>query len=618
MVRMNPLSPTGQASPAAPALACWAAAGRGTAAGLDVGPARLRHAAARACCRVLLALGLASAAVAVSAAVTLTIDPNPAPQDQNVRLTFTSEGSVDSDPDFTPLERDFDILGQSRSSNLTFINGQLDRSQVWTLSVMPRATGTVTIPAIAFGRDRTAPAELKVLPAGTGTPAAPKLLLEVEAEPKTVFVQQQVVLKARLLRRVEISDGSLSPPSTGIADAVIDQLGKDRNYGLDRDGQHWDVIERRFAVFPQKSGPLTIDPIVFEGQVVEGTASFMDPFGNRIVTRRLRSEPIRIDVQPAPAGADRRGWLPSTRLELHEIWSDDPPVFRVGQPVTRTLALLAHGLTSSQLPALAPAPPDGLRQYPEAPVLNDQRNDDGLIALRQEKLALIPARPGHLTLPAVEVAWWNTTTGKAEVARLPAREVDVLPAPEAAAPAQPDPNASAARAAAPAPVAPVAAPAVPAPAAAPPPPAAGRDPWLLVALALALGWLLTGGAWWWQARRRAPALPARAGTGGRASLLTRDLRRACTAGDAAAARDALLAAAATRWPASPCHSLGALARRLPEEAATAVLALNAALYRPDAPRWDGGAELLRALDRVEATTTGGSTVPCRLAPLYPH
>lgn len=577
----------------------------------------------------LLALGLLlwTGLTPAATPITVQVEPDPVVVDESFRLIFSAEGKVDDDPDFAPLERDFQILGSTRSSNLSYVDGKMQRSSVWVLSVMAKRSGTLEVPPIAFGSDRSAAATVRVEEVDTAARAnaPPLLLLEAQAEPGRVYVQQQVLLKVRLLRRVQLGDGSLSKPSTGGTDAVVELLGKDRSYDLERDGVRWSVIERSFAVFPQQSGTLRIDPVVFEGQVVEGTSSYNDPFGSRIVTRRLESQPVTIEVAPVPADATGRPWLPSRRLQLHEVWSDDPPEFEVGKPLTRTLAVLADGLMGSQLPELAPPLPDGLKQYPEAPVLDDLTGEEGIIGQRQEKMVVVATRAGRYTLPPVEIPWWNTQTNQLEVARLPAREVEVRPAPagtpapgQAApavspAPGTPaQPPGTAASQTAP-PVAPVAPAASPAEGAAALPQAEGWAGWPWLAAALGLGWLATGAAWW-RSRPRPGSAPGPARPG---RFRTDRLRAACRSGEATAAKEALLTWAGETWPDRVPASLGELARRLPEPLAEAVRTLNQALYRPG-EAWREGEQLWQAFQAQPALTGTAPARPSLLQPLQPR
>ena len=93
---------------------------------------------------------------------------------------------------------------------------------------------------------------------------------------------------------------------------------------------------------------------------------------------------------------------------------------KVGEPLTRTLTLLAKGTTVGQLPELNAAKiDDQLKTYPDQPVLQEQKKADGLIAFREEKIAIIPSKAGSYKLPAIEIPWFNTQSQKMEIAKIP-------------------------------------------------------------------------------------------------------------------------------------------------------------------------------------------------------
>lgn len=578
--------------------------------------------AARPAARLLALWLLASSAAGALAAtpIEVSVSPESVHLDEPFRISFQASGGVDGEPDFTPLEQDFEILGRSRSQNLSFAQGRLQRSTVWVLSVRARRSGDLSIPAIDFGSDRSEALGLQVLEAAppVAGDGEPKLILEVEALPERVYVQQQIILKVRLLRRMELDlgDASLSEPDTGGMDVLVEKLGKDRSYYEQRGETRWRVVDRRFALFPQESGTLDIAPIVFEGQVVEGTSSYGNPFGNRIVTRRMRSDPLRVQVEPVPASVPAEPWLPARNLRLQQVWSDEPARLQVGQPITRTLAVIAEGLTAAQLPELAPALPEGIKQYPEMPELRDQSSGDGVSAIRQEKIVLIASEPGRYTLPAVELAWWNVERGGLETARLPEQTVEVRPAPgQAAAPAAAPP---AAQPAAPTPVEQQTA--VGPEDTSPAGQTEASRGWALLAALLALGWVATAAAWWWRDRGRRPAQDGRGPAAAPAPRFRQSaLREVLLANRAEAARDALLAWGQSEWPERPPAALGELARRCGGELGAAIQVLNRALYRPEAAPWEAGQSLWNAFQAWpgHAAARAADTRGSALEPMVP-
>lgn len=520
------------------------------------------------------------------AAVTAFVDRNPVALDESLTLTIESDGS--GSPDFSVLKSDFDLMGQSSNTSLQIINGQVSRKQQWQVGLMAKHAGEIQIPAFDVGGERSQPLTLTVVASKPPQQAQEggDLFIEVSAAPQQLYVQQQLLYTVRLYFGVSMADGNtLSEPKVTGGDAIVQKLGDNRQYQTTVNGRRYGVLEQQYAIYPQKSGPLTIEPLIFDGSVVEqgrGGGLFFDPFNQKTRHVRLRSKEVKLDVRAIPAGIVAR-WLPARSVQLLEQWSEDPPKFVVGEPVTRTLGVMADGLTAAQLPVIGAELPAGLKSYPDQPQLKDTKDANGITGLLQQKIALIPTQPGTLTLPAIELGWWNTEKSRFEVARLPARTVTVVagsavaaPLPDNATPQIQTQSATADQTTAAVVAAQVNGAAT----------AAGWWPWL--SLLLGSAWLITLVAWWRLRRAPVTQLPA---TTAAVPLSLRplelQLKKVCQQNNAAQSKAALLAWAKTRWPQQPPVSLPAIAKHCAPPLADAITALDRALYAGGDVEWRG-------------------------------
>ncbi|MDX8408648.1 MAG: BatD family protein [Mariprofundales bacterium] len=449
----------------------------------------------------------------------------------SVQLTISRDGG-DGEPDVAPLQRDFEILGRSESSSYSFINGHGSSSKRWVLTLMPQHSGTLTIPAIVLGKQRTQPLTLTVTTAGAVPPANANppgqgssqsqagqqgnVYVQAEAAPNDPKVQQQVIYTVRLYRAINLSQAQLSEPK--VEHAVVVALGKDRNFEQVVGGHRYLVTERKYAIYPQQRGSLTIAPVRFDGRALSAGSMF-DPFNQFGRAVRKFSNAVTLDVGGVapiwPGGA----WLPARQVTLSQTLS--PGSYKAGEPITRTVELHADGLTSAQLsPILDGVLPDGLKRYPDQPLTNDGKSAAGVRGMRREKVAIIPLHGGNFMLPGVEVTWWNVATGTVETASIPAQLIKVVAA--AGAPAVAVKSAPAAPAVAPSTI------------------TVDENGyqwlWQGVSLVLLLLWLVTLGLWW-RARRTAMGcsspLPEVLTERARADWVAQ-VRAACSAEDAAA------------------------------------------------------------------------------------
>jgi len=191
------------------------------------------------------------------------------------------------------------------------------------------------------------------------------------------------------------------------------------------------VIERKYAIFPQKSGHLEIKPLTLIADIITTHQPQFNGFFNRQRTRteRIVSEGISLDVQAVPTEMKATRWLPAEQVYLQEKWPKKRVEIKVGEPLTRTITLSAKGVTASALPEINTYKmPANLKAYPDQPVIKEQGKADGVIASREEKVALIPSKAGTYILPAIEIPWWNTKTQQQEVARLAERHIVAIAA----------------------------------------------------------------------------------------------------------------------------------------------------------------------------------------------
>ena len=115
-------------------------------------------------------------------------------------------------------------------------------------------------------------------------------------------------------------------------------------------------------------------------------------------------------------------------MVLQEQWDPNPPVFRVGDSVSRQVRLRATGLLGEQLPEWNMSTPDELKIYSDPAEVKTSNDNHWVTGERFQSFALVPTKPGKIKLPAIEINWWNLQTNQPQVARLPERTIEILPA----------------------------------------------------------------------------------------------------------------------------------------------------------------------------------------------
>ena len=520
-----------------------------------------------------------------AATITVKTDRNPVVLQESFRLIFEAAGDVDGDPDFSPLEKDFQVLSTSTSTSMSIVNAKITRTKQWQLTVLPLTAGNLVIPAISFGRDKSPQTLLAVITgvAGPSGQVSQDMFLDVKVTPEAAYVQAELIYTVKLYRAVATSNETLSEPELDQGSAIIEVLDADRSYDDFFQGRRYAVFERRYGIYPQVSGTLSIKPVRFQAQVSDSSPFSLDPFGARSRTVVRQSEPVQLAVKPVPGNYQGGHWLPAADVKITEEWSKNPFELLPNEPVTRTVTLTAQGLTASQLPEMQQQLPADFKQYPDIPVLENRRSADGITGVRQQKNAIIPARAGNYVLPAISLTWWNTATQTMENAVLPERRVQVAAAEAEAVIEAPELPALDLDTAAPVRTVPDAAQTATAEHTAPP----GVSIWQWLTCILALTWVITL-VYILKNRERSRPVTPQTHTGDTSDAL-KALKRACEENDPQRAKVALLRWAGARANASvtPVTSLGDLERHSSEELAAEIRALSRRLYSRTTEPWRG-------------------------------
>jgi hypothetical protein len=542
--------------------------------------------------------------------------------DQPVQLILEEEGDETESPDLSVLDDSFEILGRANQQSVSIINGSVSAKRSLILTLLPKRAGKLTIPPITFGDRKTAQLTLEVSeqPSDPTTAQTQRAWVEMSVNKETAYPEEEIILTLKLYQASEVRGEYLDKPQPSLGDTRLLLLDESK-YTVQQEGQTYRVLERNYGLYAYQSGTLEIAPVNFRGRT--GGASvfslFDDPFSRQSQPSRAiraKSEPVSLHINPIPDTFTGDHWLPTKQLQLVETGIDSSSPIYAGKPLTRRIMLIADGLASSQLPVLSPPVADGIKTYEERPQLRDTPRRTGLSSSRETVVTLIPTRAGRFTLPAIEIPWWNTQSGKQELARLPELTLDVLPGavtdpPSVEPPVQPQADENT--------VKPTHKPADAPDTAV----ASGQDThWLVWALAAA--WLITLAGWWLSHRRRlrteqpvSPIVESQAADNHLIDAAIEALIETYKMRDAEAARQAWLHWGQLKWPENPPNNLTRLSVRCQQEITEAVISLEKALYSPgEAIDWSSGFD--PASLRIQSETASERrSVDDQLLPLNP-
>ena len=358
--------------------------------------------------------------------IELSVDRNELARGETLTLTIrVYDQRQGMQLDLTPLTQDFDVLGTRTSSQIRSINGVTESWTDYVITLFPEKEGELSIPALSILNQTTDPISINVVNAGPrSNQGGDDLYLEIEVNKDSVYVQEQLLFTVRLFYTI---NGIRNPVFTELEmeDTVTQLIGSPNQYERLIDGERFGVYEKRYVIFPQRSGPLQIPDILFRGEVTDGSSNFV--FRN-MNTRRVTAfiEGITIEVKERPASLPRgEGWLPVTGLALEETWSGDLGALKVGDSVVRTLTLRAEGLDGAVLPPFSPENVKGLNLYPDPADISRTFVDGSIVGTRIETTTYVALEAGVIEVPSLDIAWWDVNSDSARTTSLPATRFEV-------------------------------------------------------------------------------------------------------------------------------------------------------------------------------------------------
>lgn len=356
-----------------------------------------------------------------ASSVTASLNKNVATENEVVQLTLRADFSdTGNGPDLSPLERDFDILGKSQNSQFSFNLGTSTALNFWVVTLMPKSVGTVEIPPIKIGNYESQPIRLTIksspqLLDGNGNPP---VMLKTEVSEIEPYLQQEVILSIKLYTSVALQNANRSVPSH--PDLVIERLADDQMNYQTVNGTQYQVITRDYLAFPQRSGLLTISPQSIQAMINTST-------GRRMI--KVQSEPLNLQVTPIPASYTGDAWLPSSKVTVSTSLDKSSDTPRVGDTLIWTINISAKGALPEQIPTLDFNSTRNYKLYPKPPKFDNQKTADGVTGSQSITVEVVPTEQGTLTLPDINITYWDTETRTISTASASTKGIEIAPLP---------------------------------------------------------------------------------------------------------------------------------------------------------------------------------------------
>jgi len=359
---------------------------------------------------------LALCSPAWAAQLVLDADTRELQHGQVVTLHLTVVDAVPSGPPRIPSSRglNFDYRGQRHST--TIINYQTTRTVTYSYSMAATSPGTWEVGPVelAVGGEalKSNSLTIEVLERDAGSDGeGVSATLGVD----DIWVGQTVVYHLEFRTPKQVTDLRWTPPE--FEGFVPEQTAGEnqREYSLRENGQETTVIELDMPLVATSPGARSVAPAVLQAQHrVRRKGRRRTPFESLTQTESeiYTTEPIPAAVRPLPEsgrGDDWSGLVGQFRLraELSEAG------IAVGESATLTVRVVGDGtLSGFALPEMSA---DGFRAYDDQAELSGRVEGGKFLSEGIFRRAIVPDKPGDITVPAVRLQIFNPDSGAYEI-----------------------------------------------------------------------------------------------------------------------------------------------------------------------------------------------------------
>ncbi len=274
------------------------------------------------------------------------------------------------------------------------------------LSVALVLCATSVVPRWSLGQSPIGSPAPSVDPAAQPAPTedprtyAPPKAQAALLTPEPIWINQKAEIEVALRR--DAADPNKPPGAFGEV-RVRNAIALRTDYApppsvVTEAGVRYLVQLRRYLVFPQVPGVIEVPGIEVSWDGAEGS---------RI---RTESEPLRFEAA-LPSGAEGSDFLVAQSVRITDSIDGDLKRLKVGDSFTRTLTITARDTDAMMMPIVPAYAPSGLAAYPSAPEVRTKIDRGRYVAKRVESVTYVAERWGEYTLPAIEVRWFEPSTG---------------------------------------------------------------------------------------------------------------------------------------------------------------------------------------------------------------
>ncbi|SDH99053.1 Oxygen tolerance [Vibrio xiamenensis] len=370
---------------------------------------------------VLAALAYSPASYALT--VQASVSKNKVAKNEVFQLRIVTDKRVSSDAiDFSVLDNDFYLSRPSFGTSISSINGQRTVRSEWNISLASDKLGVVKIPSFEIDGQKTQPIAIQVVKASNQINTQDLVELQVDIDNKTLYPNESAILTLHLIVKSSprrMRNPRIFPPK--VDDGIeLESMHNGKQYDTVIDGVSASVVEYQFRLTANKPGTYTLQGPSFSGSIIQDDQA---TGSTRIIPVNIDAQNYTITVEGKPSNY-HGPWIPTPKLDLNQSWKDSngkaidgASVYQthVGESISREITLDIQGLEPERFPEINIDYPSSIRAYKEKPQFETLDDNTTRMTVKQ---VLIPQVTGDVSLPGIDLDWWNSNKREQQTAHL--------------------------------------------------------------------------------------------------------------------------------------------------------------------------------------------------------
>lgn len=363
----------------------------------------------------------------MAAELVATVDHNTIGKDDMIMLSVRLTGDDENfQLDTGPLNKDFYVIPKGSGH-------KVGEWRELRFQLGPKHPGVLVIPQLTAslnGQTLTTQAFSVTVRNQSGSVDDARLWIETHIDPSSVWQRQQVVYRFTILSTNPIVSPQLVRPDfSGFRANVVEE-----NTPGERivDGRRVQTADYVYLLFPQQPGDLSIPGPVFKATLVQTAKSWRVAAGQASIgdekhvfrpkTATGAAQTLHVRALPVAAKG-----LPVGVLSVHSGISEAQAI--AGEPLTWTVKVEGEGIPGEDLPDLKSLMKLGgsFKIYAETPDISMIKRQTGLIASAIWRQVMLPQKAGPLSLPPIEIAYFDPVKGRIEKVVSPPVNLTVAP-----------------------------------------------------------------------------------------------------------------------------------------------------------------------------------------------